>query len=133
MLTAILVPAPQALLIVLCWEGVSINSEIRKVYWEVLCTSKLLFRHAVKFAICGHTPTMGKSAPQSKVTLGGYTACIIPLVRYVNGNGNGTPYNGIPYNGNKNGIPFNGIPFNGILFNGIPSKFLTTAARLHLH
>ena len=30
--------------------------------------------------------------------LGGYTACGIPLIRSVNGNGNGIPLNGIPFN-----------------------------------
>ena len=44
------------------------------------------------------------------ITLGGYTACGIPLVQSANGNRNGTPLNGIPLNG----IPLNGIPFNGI-------------------
>ena len=48
-------------------------------------------------------------------------ACRIPLIRSVNGNGNGIPLNGISFNAIPlNGISFNGIPLNGISFNGIP-------------
>ena len=46
----------------------------------------------------GHLPWPGSPS------LGGYTACGIPLIWPVNGNRNG------------NRIPLNGIPFNGILF-----------------
>ena len=33
----------------------------------------------------------------SSISVGGYTACGIPLVRSANGNGNGIPLNGIPF------------------------------------
>ena len=63
----------------------------------------VIYRNALRWSISTPTHTCGAAlyliAHAIPLQVGGYTACGIPLVWSVNGNGNGIPLNGIPFNG----------------------------------